>query len=76
MAVAYRIDVELFHQFDVGQHGCFGDGFAELVVMLVPIDAFDQDGLAVDEQFAPFYFNGTEADFVRHGLDGLLVAIT
>ena len=49
---AHGVDVELLHQPHVPLHQLARDRAAARVVVLVPVDAGDQHGLAVDEQLA------------------------
>ena len=45
---ADRIDVEALHQLDVLDHALFGNDVPRRHVVLVPVHAADDDGLAVD----------------------------
>ena len=62
VAGADGVDIKLFHQFDIGEHGLFVDHLAAFVVVIVAVDAFDQHRLAVDEQLLAHNFDLAETD--------------
>ena len=66
------VDVELLHELDVLSHGGFCDVVAGVGVVVVAVDAFNHDGLAVDEELAVFDLGGFEADFLGVVVGGLI----
>jgi len=58
----HGVEVELFHQADVGFHGGAADGLTGQVVVVVAVDALDHDGFAVDEQLAVTDLDLSEAE--------------
>ena len=63
MAGADSVDVVLLHDPDVLQHAFGGEVIAAVGVHLMPIDPFDEDGLAVDEQLSVLYFYFSKSNF-------------
>ena len=66
MAGAHGVDIVLLHQADVGQHALFVDDVALELVVLVAVDAFEQNGLAVDQQLPVLQFNAAKTEFTAH----------
>ena len=52
VAGAHGVDVELLHEDDVAHHVLFGDDVAALRVLLVAVDALDQQRHAVEAELA------------------------
>jgi len=62
MGGADGVEVKLLHQGNVLKQGGVGDGFAGVGMMIVAVDAFDEDALAVDEEVAFSHFEVTETE--------------
>ena len=58
-------------QKQVLQHPLLGHYMAQVRVHLVPVDAAQTDGRAVDQQAAVFDFQGAETHFLLYLLDYL-----
>lgn len=71
MGSADGVDVELLHELDVFAHEFLGDVVAGVGIVVVAVDAFDEDGLAVDDELAVFDLGGFEADFLDVVVGGL-----
>ncbi|MFT6862178.1 MAG: hypothetical protein ACJAVK_000733, partial [Akkermansiaceae bacterium] len=65
------IDVELLHELEVQAHAGFGDVVAGVRIVVVAVNAFDEDGLSVDEELAIFDFGRFESDLVGVEMGGL-----
>ena len=65
---ADRIDVELFHQDEVFPHQLHGNCTPVQIIMLMPIDSANQNGLSVDQEMTLFHFDRTETDPLGDGL--------
>ena len=59
---AHSIDVEALHEKDVSQHGLFGDGLAESIIVVMSVDAFKEHRFAIDEQVAAMNLNLSKAN--------------
>jgi hypothetical protein len=62
MGAADGVDVVPFHGEDIELHVGGGEGFSASVVVVVAVDAVDQDGLSVEEELAVMDFDAFEAD--------------
>ena len=71
---AHGVEVVLLHQQNVLHHVLFGHHLAALVVMLVAVDAADQQRFAVQQQQAVFDFNAAKADIPGFRLDRFIAA--
>ena len=67
VAGAHAVDVVRLHQGDVAEHGADADHGAERGVALVPVDALELDGRAVEQEPAVPHLHGAEAHV--HALD-------
>lgn len=67
MRGADGVEVELLHQGDVLDEGFVGDGFAKIGVVIVAVDAFDEDALTIDQKVAFSHFDVAKTD-ARAGL--------
>ncbi|VGP41959.1 hypothetical protein SB00175_04102 [Klebsiella oxytoca] len=74
MRAAYGVKVVLLHQQNILHHILFGNDLSALVVMLVTVDAADQQRFAVQQQQAVFDFNAAETDIPGFGLDRFISA--
>ncbi len=72
---AHRIEVELLHQADVGEHRFPREGLSRGVVVLVPVDSLDQHRAAVHEQLAPADLDLAEADPAAHRFAALALGV-
>ena len=64
MGSADGVDVELLHELDVFAHKLFGDVVAGVEIVVVAVDAFEEDGLTVDDELAVFDLGDFEANFL------------
>lgn len=68
MARAHGVHVEPLHLADVAHHLLAGYVIARVRLYFVAVDAFDQDGFAVDEQLSAADFDLAESDAEGSGL--------
>ena len=59
---ANGVHVEALHHHDVVAHGLLGDEVTGHRVVVVAVDSFEEDGLAIDEELSVFDFLAFEAD--------------
>ncbi len=69
MRCADGVDVVPLHGHQVGDHRLHGDGVPRARVVLVPVDALEQDRLAVDAKRPVLNLHLAEADPAAHHLD-------
>jgi len=64
----HGVEVELLHAPDVGEHALASHGLAALVVVIVPVDALDENRAPVDQELAPPHLDPAKADTEAHCL--------
>ena len=70
MGGADQVDVMLFHQGDVLDHGCRSDGLALVGFVFMAVDALDQDAFAIHQHVTVFQLDLAESDLGRNHLQG------
>ena len=75
MGGAHGVNVELFHEQDVGEAGVVVDCFAHLLVVVVAVDAFHEYGFAVDEEFAVCDFNASKSEATTGVVYGMAIGV-
>ena len=65
------VDVRTLHDLDIAPHGLLGDDVGREGIVLMAIDALEQNGCAVDEELSVLDLGGPEADPGGDGFEGL-----
>jgi hypothetical protein len=65
MAGADGVDVELFHQLDIADHGFDRQGVSGVWIVFVAVDSFDQDRHSVKEKLTVLDLDLSEPRLAR-----------
>ena len=75
MTGAHRIDIQRFHQAYIFYHRLTTDHVSSCSIVFMPVNAFKQDWLPIDQHIAAFKLTGSKADAAVNHLNNLVVGV-
>jgi hypothetical protein len=75
MRRAHRVEAELLHQHEIGAHLLGGHDPTRIRIEVVPVDAAEEHGRAVEQELATADLHPAEPDPARRGVVQVAVGI-